>query len=70
MLGTLIMEGATGMQEMNTILLSSAHNMALVVRQLVRLCNFYRFDGYLLNFECNVDPALVSRVRLFVAVLR
>lgn len=64
------MEGSSAMREMSTILLSSAHNMALVVRQLVRLCNFYRFDGYLLNFECNVDPSLVSRVKLFVTVLR
>ncbi|XP_037921335.1 cytosolic endo-beta-N-acetylglucosaminidase-like [Hermetia illucens] len=63
-LGTFDVEG--GNCHIIQDILQSQHRIDRTVDALVRLCDHFCFEGYLLNIECNLNPDLASNLHYFI----
>ncbi|XP_053562311.1 cytosolic endo-beta-N-acetylglucosaminidase [Bombina bombina] len=68
-LGTFITEWDEGGKTCESFLAGEESTYRAVADQMVRLAEFYRFDGWLVNIENVLSPVAVSRVPLFLHYL-
>ncbi|KAM4663235.1 cytosolic endo-beta-N-acetylglucosaminidase isoform 2-T2 [Discoglossus pictus] len=68
-LGTFITEWEEGGKTCESFLAGDESSYKAVADQMVRLAQFYRFDGWLVNIENVLSPVAVSRVPLFLRYL-
>lgn len=59
--GTFITEGSNGSTLLHEIL-ASKEMVNNVVQSMVKLCKHYKFDGWLVNVECKVDPEAMENL--------
>ena len=60
-LGTLITEGDDGVAICKG-LFSSLENVEISVQQMVNIASFYKFEGWLINIENEIDANCVSDI--------
>lgn len=68
-LGTVITESTEG-QELCSKILSEDSTLHIFTNKLAEICTHYRFDGYLINIENQIEEEHIPRLKLFLQNLK
>ena len=68
-MGTFIVEGWTETNEIMSEILNRNETQEIVVTKLVEIAEFYGFEGWLINIECEIDPKSIESLITFIKLL-
>lgn len=68
--GTILVENKEGAKIINEEILTTEETLTSIAEKLAMVCQWFGFDGWLLNMEAQVDASKIPLLKIFVKKLR